>query len=439
MFSLFKRKVPLRPTVSPDDKKWIEENFDWLIKAFSFAIAKETPFILPKPIAASSGKLTAVSDPLQNLLENLCKRWDIDPTSVVIEIFNDRPPKKWYSFLMPQEDYTGPAGTYQYQLEGAKKTHLIHIGQSNLKHHDITTAILTHELAHAKLLGEEYIPVHAPHMEPLTDLTCIYFGFGILYANCCYIDRKDKMGLFGYLPIPIISYANALLCYITKYDPAKVIAHLNGNTRELFKQDYNYLITTNDTLLTKEHIQKSDQHFHDYKKINKAWNEKNFDFLIETANSLLNKGTDDDFLLTYIGYANIEKKQYPSAIEAFTKAIEVSPHWDQPYNNRGYCRLLLAETDAAYPDLEKAIEINKDNSYTWRNLGIYFLLKNDLPKSLEYLEQAEKIDAGTWMINYYLGLAHQRSGNPEKAGEYFTISKDREEAIDSIFSGNDQS
>lgn len=438
MFPLFKRKHPLQPSVTPDDKKWIEENFDWLIKSFSFAKAKELPFILPQPkMASGNGKSIAI-DQLQAILENLCKRWEIDPATVVLEIFNDRPARKWYSFIIPTQDYSGPAGTYQPQIEGAQKKSLIHLGQSYLKYHDLTTAILTHELAHAKLLGEEYIPMKAPHMEPLTDLTCIYFGFGILFANTCYINLGDKNGRFSYLPVPIVSYANALLCYITEYDSEKVIAHLNGNTRELFKQDYNYLITTNDTLLTKAHIQKSEEHFHDHSKINKAWKEKNFDLLIETANSLLGKGTDDDFLLNHIGYAFIEKKDYHAAIDAFTKAIEKSPHWDQPYNNRGYCHLLLGETDAAYPDMCKAWEINEDNSYNYRNLGIYHMLKNELPKALEFLEHAELLDPATWTINYYLGLAHQRSGNTEKAIEYFTISKERDEATDYIFSENEK-
>ena len=433
MLPLFKRKQPLQPSVTPDDKQWIEESFDWLIKSFSFAKAKELPFILPQPKTASGGKST-VTDQLQTILQNLCKRWEIDPATVALEIFNDRPPKKWYSFFIPQKDYSGPAGTYQAQIEGAKKISLIHLGQSYLKYHDLTTAILTHELAHAKLLGEEYIPIQAPHMELLTDLTCIYFGFGILFANTCYLDRGDTSGRFSYLPIPIVSYANALLCYITGYDAARVIPHLNGNTRKLFERDYHYLITTNDTILTKEHIQKSEEQFHDHRKINEAWKEKNFDLLIETANSLLGKGTDDDFLLNYIGYAYIEKKEYHAAIDAFTRAIDKSPHWDLPYTNRGYCRLLLGEDDAAYPDLERAMEINNGNSYTLRNLGIYMMFNNDLPKALQYFEHAEILDPGTGTINYYLGLAHQRSGNTEKAGEYFTISKERNETADLIFS-----
>ncbi|MCS3800867.1 tetratricopeptide repeat protein [Niastella sp. OAS944] len=235
---------------------------------------------------------------------------------------------------MPDKGYEGPARTYQHKFEGTQKTFLIHIEQSYLKYHHLTTAILTHELAHVKLIGGEYISRHAPHMEPLTDLTCIYFGFGVLIANTC-LTNDGELSL-GYLPIPMISYANALLCYITEYDPAKVIAHLNGNTRELFKQDYNYLITTNDTLLTKAHIQKSEQQFLDHTNIYKAWKEKNFDFIIETANTLLNKDANDDYLLNIVGYAYIQTKQYRAAIDAFNKAISKSPNWDHPYNNRGY-------------------------------------------------------------------------------------------------------
>lgn len=433
MLPLFKRKQPLQPSVTPEDKQWIEESFDWLIRSFSFAKAKELPFILPQPQAASSGNSTEIAtDQLQIILEDLCKRWEIDPATVALEIFKDRPPKKWYSFFVPEKDYSGPAGTYHHTFEGTQKTFHINIGQSYLKYHDLTTAILTHELAHVKLIGGDYISRNAPHMEPLTDLTCMYFGYGILLANTCITTRDHHVHL-GYLPNTIISYTNALLCYITEYDPAKVIAHLNGNTRKLFQQDYNYLITTNDTFLTKEHIQKCEQQFHDHTIIYKAWKDKNFDYIIETVNSLLSKDANNDFLLNIVGYAYIETKQYRAAIDAFNKAIDKSSQWDHPYNNRGYCLLLLGEVDIAYPDLQRAMELNDNNSYTWRHLGIYSMLKNDLPKALECFEQAEKIDPATWTINYYLGLAHQRSGNIEKANEYFSISKDRAEAVDTIF------
>jgi len=274
-------------------------------------------------------------------------------------------------------------------------------------------------------------------MEPLTDLACIYFGYGILFANTCFTDRDFMMRL-GYLPNPMISYANALLCYITGYDPANVIAHLNVNTRELFKRDYNYLITTNDTLLTKAHIQECDQFFHTWKKLRNASKEKNYDLIIETCNSLLGKDSNDEFWLNYIGRANTQKKQYHAAIDAFTKAIDKWPHGDYQYKNRGLCYLLLGDADVAYPDLCTALNINEYDPYTCRNLGIYFMLKKDNTKALEYLELAEKIDPTSEMINFCLGLAHQRSGNIEKANDYFNISKDRNEFHDGIFSLKDR-
>lgn len=105
--------------------------------------------------------------------------------------------------------------------------------------------------------------------------------------------------------------------------------------------------------------------------------------------------------------------------------------------DQGYCRLQLGEIEAAYPDLQSAWEMDHNNSFNWRNLGVYFLLKNDYPQALEYLERAEKIDPNTEMINFYLGLVHQRSGNAEKSSQYFEQSKARAEFNDSVFSEND--
>lgn len=437
MFSLFKRKLPLQPTVTPADKKWIEDSFDWFIKAFSLTKVKGHPFILPGEETVACGKLTN-PDQLQMLVDKLCKHWKIDTKSVVIKIFDDLYSKQWNTPFVPTGEHKGPVGMYEQLFEGNNKIFQISIAQSNLNYPDVALTILTHELAHAKLLGGEYVNQQEQNMEPLTDLTCIYFGFGVFLANTCMNQQGNWLSRLGYLPNEVISYANALLCYITDYDPSAVTAHLNTNTRELFEQDYKYLTTTNNTYLSKAHIQQSDQIFLAYEKINNGWNEKNFDIIIETSNSLLGKAGNDAVLLNGIGYAFLGKKQYHFAIEAFTKAIDKSPFWDYPYNNRGYCRLQLGEVDAAYPDLHSSWEMNQGNSFNWRNLGVYFLLKSDHPKALEYLEQAEKIDPNTEMINFYLGLVHQRSGNKAKASQYFHKSKAQAEFNDSIFSENDQ-
>lgn len=432
MFSLFKRKLPLQPTVTPTDKKWVEDSMDWLIKAFSLAKVKAHPFLLPGDKAISCGN-TTIPAQLQLLLEKICQRWELDPKSIILKIFDDIHSKQWNTPFVPIGETRGPAGMYEQLFSGNDKIFHIHIAQSNLNYPDISLTILAHELAHAKLLGGDYVSHQDPNMEPLTDLACIYFGFGVFLANTCQNQQGNWLSRLGYLPNEIISYANALLCYITDHDPAPVIARLNTNTRELFEQDYKYLITTGDTFLTKAHIQKSDQLFLAYEKIGTGFKEKNFDIVIETANSLLGRNENDATLYNNIGYALLGKKQYHYAIEAFTKAIEKEPFWDYPYNNRGYCRLQLGETEAAYPDLHSSWEMNQVNSFNWRNLGVYFMIENDLPKAFEYIEHAEKIDPNTEMINFYMALTHQKSGNTEKANQYFEKSKSRAEFNDSVF------
>jgi hypothetical protein len=288
MFSLFKRKLPLQPTVTPADKIWIEESMDWLIKVFSLTKFKTQPFLLPGDESVTCGNTTN-PDQLQFLLVNLCKRWELDPNSVLLKIFDDIHSKQWNTPFVPTGDYNGPAGMYEQLYSGNDKIFHIHIAQSNLNYKDITTTILAHELAHAKLLGGEYVSRQDPNMEPLTDLASIFFGFGVFLANTCQNQQGNWLSRLGYLPNEVISYANALLCYITEHDPADIIAHLNTNTRELFEQDHKYLISTGDTFLSKARIYQSDQLFLAYEKISDGFREKNFDVVIETANSLLSK------------------------------------------------------------------------------------------------------------------------------------------------------
>ena len=127
----------------------------------------------------------------------------------------------------------------------------------------------------------------------------------------------------------------------------------------------------------------------------------------------------------------LQQKKYQEAIDQFTKAIDIDPYWDYPYNNRGYCKLQLGDIDNAYADLFHSFEMNSDNSFSWRNLGVYYLTTNEFEKALQHFEQAEKIDPKTELINFYLGKTHLKIGNTDKSKLYLDKSAELNEHNDS--------
>jgi tetratricopeptide (TPR) repeat protein len=428
MFGLFSKKT-YEPTVTPEDKDWVEKNIIWFVETFGLDKLKEQPFISPTTENFPYNNLKD-TDQFRKLFEQLCKYWDLNPNEITVKFFDDIKSKQWTTW-MPQGEFNEPGGLYSQVYTTEEKRFNIQIAKSNLDNPLLLVSVIAHELAHVKLLGGNYIIRNSPDMEPLTDLASIYFGFGIFVANSVQTKDLNWISRSGYLPNQLISYANALICYITGHDVNNYYSLLNSNTKDLFKQDFAFLSNTNNTLLTKDCVSKSESTFKNYQQITKAFETRNFDDIIKTSENILETDLKNVAAFNNIGYALLQQKKYQEAIKHFTKAIDIDPYWDYPYNNRGYCKLQLGDLENAFSDLHSSFEMNPDNSFSWRNLGAYYLKINELEKALQHFEQAEKIDPKTELINFYLGQAHLKMGNTDKAQQYLDKSVEFNEHNDS--------
>ena len=292
--------------------------------------------------------------------------------------------------------------------------------------------MLTHEIAHVKLLGDKYLTNDNPDLEPLTDLTLIFKGYGIFYANTCVTENIYWITKSGYLPAQIISYSNALLCYILGDDAKKYYSFLNTNTSELFQQDYEYLINTNDTRLSPKIVKDCNEEFDANKQAQLGFANKDFQLSIDGYTRILQLDPNNNYGYNGLGYAQLMLKQYEEAIENFTKAIEIDPFWSYPINNRGYCYLQLGDLENAFTDLQCSYEMEPENSFSWRNLGAFFLKTGDYQKALEYFQGAFNIDPKTEMINFYFSKVYKKLGDADKSQEYEKQSIELREHNDSV-------
>lgn len=419
MLGLFGKKN-YSPSLTKEDKDWIEKNIVWFIAVFGLEKLKEQPFILPTTENFPYTNLNN-TEQFQQLFEQLCNYWDLNPNEILVKIFEDLKSKQWTTWA-PQGKFTEPGGLYYQAYTKEEKRFNIQLAKSNFSNPQLLVAVIAHELAHVKLLGGHYINQNDGDMEPLTDLSSIFFGFGIFVANSCQTQDIYWISRSGYLPNELISYANALICYITKSDASKYYALLNSNTKSLFKQDYEFLINTNDTILTHDKVAESESTYKTGKQINEGFEKRNYSQVIEGCNNLLEADQKNINALNNIGYALLQQQNYQEAIEFFTKAIELSPYWDYPYNNRGYCKLQLDDLENAFSDIHSSFEMNPGNSFSWRNMGAYYLRSNELKKALHYFEEAEKIDPKTELIHFYLGHVYSKMNNCVKAKQHIDKS-----------------
>lgn len=429
MFGLFNKK-PTKPSVIPEDKEWVESSLLWLIECFGTKELLHEPFITP---TKENFPYTNYKDNEQfkQLFNQVCGFWNVDPNSIVVKFYDDHKTLQWSTWL-PQGEFSEPGGLYYQDNAFEDKPFNIELAKSNLDNPQLLVFVMSHEIAHVKLLGGYYITQDSSDMEPLTDLAAIFKGFGIFIANSCETRDEYYIGRSGYLPNEVIAYANALLCYISNKNPSDYSSFLNTNTRSLFQKDFEYLKQTGDTILTADKVAEANKLFRLYEGTTDGFKNRDFDKVVLASKTLLEINPKNTAALNNWGYGLLLQKKYEEAIEKFNLALEINRYFDYPLNNRGYCKLQLGDFDNALPDLHSSYQMNPTNSFSLRNLGAYYLQKNELDRALNYFEKSLEADSKTEMIYFYFSHTYSRLGNLDKAKEYYEKSQAVNEYNDSM-------
>lgn len=144
-------------------------------------------------------------------------------------------------FLQRAPDATDAAGLYHHK--GGHGLYEISVDQDLLTNPDALIATLAHELSHVKLLGQLGL---AENDEHLTDLTTVFFGFGVLNANACFQFFKDagSWGYFnlGYLKQEEWAYALALMAFMRQEDDPEWSRFLTLSVKKDFDRNLQYML-----------------------------------------------------------------------------------------------------------------------------------------------------------------------------------------------------
>lgn len=138
-------------------------------------------------------------------------------------------------FLEMEEDQSDSAGLYEGM--GTDGKYRIHLSNERLSQPESLVAVLAHEMAHIKLLGEDRM---TKNNEYLTDLTTVFFGLGIFNANVAFQTYKgfDVYGWqkLGYLNQMQWAYALALFARMRGEQSPAWAEHLTPNVKSDFRK-----------------------------------------------------------------------------------------------------------------------------------------------------------------------------------------------------------
>jgi hypothetical protein len=219
-----------RSPVSAKEAQWVTTSLDWCLSQFEPEVIAG-PVIVPNTSFFPGVYAGADQDVLQ-ILTSLCQRVGVRRESVHLEFLPVDPGSDQLGF--PVGAVTRSiAGHYQPRSDGG---FVVSISDDQLPDPLSVSAVLAHELAHVRLLGENRIHIDRPDLEELTDLATVALGAGVLTANASLQSHSSASGWstkqIGYLDERMLGYALARYT-LARHDPAPSWAdqlHLNPRT-----------------------------------------------------------------------------------------------------------------------------------------------------------------------------------------------------------------
>lgn len=236
------------PPCDPAAKRWIEDRLRWLSRQFGLHILLERSVILPTP-EFFPDPWEPTPGGARRLFTRVCDYMGVDEEQVDLEFFNDTTSPS----LLALDPTRGiAAGTWSGGSEPWERG-TIRLEHSILDRPANLIGTMAHELAHQRLLGEGRISRDIFDNELLTDLTALFFGFGVFIANNTHKSTGALSHWPGndlrrpeYLSEPMIGYALAVIAWHRDESRPPWSKHLTWTPRSVLKHALKYLDRTGD-------------------------------------------------------------------------------------------------------------------------------------------------------------------------------------------------
>lgn len=241
--------------VDDKQKRWIEDRMLWLSEQFGRQIA-QGELAIPGP-AFYPRDYRATPEAIRDLVRRVEAVMGVEPDRITVELFDGAQEAK----SGPKRHFDATRAVGHYRRSGGDE--FIDIDVTKAGDPAVLTAIIAHELAHARLIGEGRYPASGPMNEELTDLATVFLRMGVFVANASITFESTARGWsaeplgelserallgsgdfdyshLGYLKEPEYGYAFACLCGLRReQDPAWAV-HLDPTLRVLLRRSLAY-------------------------------------------------------------------------------------------------------------------------------------------------------------------------------------------------------
>jgi hypothetical protein len=223
----------LKLPIDDGTRKYLDDAFGWIIKEFGFDELKERKTITPTE-ADIPIKFDKSERSLYELLDIVCKQMEIDPETISITTYRDKS-NDFGNMPIGGQERKGAAGLYL----GKNALGLSEIAFDMAQLNDLSSliAIMSHELCHVHLLGENLLSEKDRNQEIYTEILSIYYGFGIFLAYAAWKNMQH----IGYLKLPQIGYLLASYSYRRQESNSEWIGFIPTTVKPYYDQSIKYL------------------------------------------------------------------------------------------------------------------------------------------------------------------------------------------------------
>jgi tetratricopeptide (TPR) repeat protein len=430
LFGFNKKTKDLNFRITEPDRDWVEDNFKWLIKVFGYPNRQSDQILITDKFFP---KTFSTSDLIvQNLIEDLCNLLGLDFSKITFELHEDL--RDVYG--MPFEMQGKP---FETETEITENNYKIHIAKSISKRPSRLTYSLIYEFIKIRLTENKLQFDTGDDTSLFIFIAGIYFGFGIpLSQNLTDRGRVDdgfwetKWNYVSEMPNEVMAFGLAIYSKLIEQDNPEWKNELSQELRVQFESAIVFLNESPSTVFSKAELDASDL----FNQADMEYQNGDFDSAITTLQKILLL-TEDEMLkadvFNNIGYYQLRCGNYEKSIPNFKKALNIDTSYGFAYDNLGYALIQTGQIEDGKKQLEQALETeNNDNAYTYRNLALYYLAKNEIEKAETNFQLAfefETVPVDLLELHYANFLIKQ--GETEKGIEYLekAVEKGEPEAI----------
>jgi hypothetical protein len=416
--------------ITPADKEWIEDNFEWLIKVFGYP-GSFTKQVLPdKAYFPETFNNKALR--VESVVVDVSKLLNLDRAKISFEIekdirdSHDTP----YEFIdMPFE-----AELATHEQDG--NTHYrLFIANSLLDNPDrlvfnIILNLVTMRLLESKVAFE----TEEDETHLFIYLASIYFGFGVIIAQNLVSSGMLQLGTWekkwnysSMIPPKVVAYAMALFESLMNRPLPDWKPYLPADFTKDFNTAVVFIKETPSGLFDNSEKSAADL----MQEANTQYSNNDFEGAITTLQKASFLTTDvllKADISNYIGYNYLRLQQFEKSIPHFQKAIELDSGYGYANDNLGFAFIMLGDLLSGKHYLDIAMQTeNNIEAYSYRNLALYHQKRGDGRLAEDYFQKAITASAEVDLLEYFYAIFLLEHGKKEEGMACLQAAVDKQE------------